>query len=222
MRLLLIILGILVILLVFLCRLRLGILAAFAAGDTTLDLRIGPASIRLYPPQPEQTKKTEEDFSRKPKKADQSKGSRGKLAKPTWTDLQDAWKTLRAPVRRALERTRRGIRVDPLNLSVTVGGAEDPAQAAESYGILEMVVWTVMPPLEQLLVIPDPHIHVGVDFDAGKTRVDGTAAVTIRLGTLLAVALGAGIPVLRWLIKYQKRKQQPPKETAPKTADARA
>lgn len=222
MRLLLIILGILVILLVFLCRLRLGILAAFAAGDTTLDLRIGPASIRLYQPQPEQTKKTEEDFSRKPKKADQSKGSRGKLAKPTWTDLQDAWKTLRAPVRRALERTRRGIRVDPLNLSVTVGGAEDPAQAAESYGILEMVVWTVMPPLEQLLVIPDPHIHVGVDFDAGKTRVDGTAAVTIRLGTLLAVALGAGIPVLRWLIKYQKRKQQPPKETAPKTADARA
>lgn len=222
MRLLLIILGILVILLVFLCRLRLGILAAFAAGDTTLDLRIGPASIRLYPPQPEQTKKTEEDFSRKPKKADQSKGSRGKLAKPTWTDLQDAWKTLRAPVRRALERTRRGIRVDPLNLSVTVGGAEDPAQAAESYGILEMVVWTVMPPLEQLLVVPDPHIHVGVDFDAGKTRVDGTAAVTIRLGTLLAVALGAGIPVLRWLIKYQKRKQQPPKEMAPKTADARA
>ena len=214
--------GILVILLVFLCRLRLGILAASAAGDTTLDLRIGPASIRLYPPQPEQTKKTEEDFSRKPKKADQSKGSRGKLAKPTWTDLQDAWKTLRAPVRRALERPRRGIRVDPLNLSVTVGGAEDPAQAAESYGILEMVVWTVMPPLEQLLVIPDPHIHVGVDFDAGKTRVDGTAAVTIRLGTLLAVALGAGIPVLRWLIKYQKRKQQPPKETAPKTADARA
>ena len=220
MRLLLIILGILVILLVFLCRLRLGILAAFAAGDATLDLRIGPASIRLYPPRPEQAKKNEEDSSRKPKKADQSKGSRGKPA--TWADLQDAWKALRTPIRRALEQTRRGIRVDPLNLSVTVGGAEDPAQAAESYGILEMVVWTVMPPLEQLLVIPDPHIHVGMDFDAGKTRVDGTAAVTIRLGTLLAVALGAGIPVLRWLMKYQKRKQQPPKEAAPKTADARA
>ncbi|WP_292919863.1 DUF2953 domain-containing protein [Oscillibacter sp. CAG:155] len=109
-----------------------------------------------------------------------------------------------------------------MNLSVTVGGAEDPAQAAETYGILEMVVWTVMPPLEQFLVVPDPHIHVGVDFDAGKNRVDGTAAVTIRLGTLLAVALGAGIPVLRWLMKYQKRKQQPPKEAAPKTADARA
>ena len=222
MRLLLIILGILVILLVFLCRLRLGILAAFAAGDATLDLRIGPASIRLYPPQPEEAKKMEEDSSQKPKKADQSKGSRGKLAKPTRADLQDAWKTLRAPVRRALERTRRGIRIDPLNLSVTVGGAEDPAQAAETYGILEMVVWTVMPPLEQFLVAPDPHIHVGVDFDAGKNRVDGTAAVTIRLGTLLAVALGAGIPVLRWLMKYQKRKQQPPKEAAPKTADARA
>lgn len=221
MRLLILILGILILLLVCLSRLRLGIQAAFAAGDVTLDLRIGPASIRLYPPKPEKAEKQEPGISEKPEKAARRK-KKGTLAKPTRADLRDAWDTLWPPVRRALARTRRGIRVHPLNLSVTVGGAEDPAEAAEAYGLLEMAVWTVMPPLEQLLTIPDPHIHVGVDFDAGKTRLDGTAAVTIRLGTLAAVALSAGIPVLRWLIKYQKQKQKPPKETAPVTADAHA
>lgn len=88
--------------------------------------------------------------------------------------------------------------------------------------MLEMLVWTVMPALEQLLVIPHPHIHVGVDFDVGKTRLDGTAAITIRLGTLAAVALGAGIPVLRWFLKLQKRDTQPSKETPPTTVDAHA
>lgn len=215
------ILGILILLLVCLSRLRLGILAAFTAGDVTLDLRIGPASIRLYPSKPEKAERAEPGASETPKKTRRKKGG-GTLAKPTWADLQDAWKTLWPPIRRALARTRRGIRIHPLNLSVTVGGAEDPAEAAEAYGLLEMAVWTVMPPLEQLLTIPDPHIHVGVDFDAGTTRLDGTAAVTIRLGTVLAVALGAGIPVLRWLMKYQKQKQQPPKEAAPTTADAHA
>ena len=221
MQLLILILGILILLLVCLSRLRLGILAAFSAGDVTLDLRIGPASIRLYPPKPEKAEKSEPGTSEKPEKAARRK-KKGTLAKPTRADLRDAWETLWPPVRRSLARTRRGIRVHPLNLSVTVGGAEDPAEAAKAYGLLEMAVWTVMPPLEQLLTIPDPHIHVGVDFDAGTTRLDGTAAVTIRLGTLLAVALGTGIPVLRWLMKYQKQKRQPPKEAVSVTADAHA
>ena len=199
MRLLIIILGILIVLLTLISRLRLGLLAAIAGGEPTLSLRIGPASIHLYPPRKEASP-----------------------AVPVSEDLKDAWTVLWPPIRRALARTRRGIRIDPLDLSVTVGGAEDPAEAARTCGMLEMLVWTVMPALEQLLVIPHPHIHVGVDFDVGKTRLDGTAAVTIRLGTLAAVVLGAGIPVLRWFLKLQKRDTQPSKETPPTTVDAHA
>ena len=57
---------------------------------------------------------------------------------------------------KALRRTRRGIRVDPLRLSATLGGAEDPAAAAELYGGLHALVWTGMPALEKLVVIRDP------------------------------------------------------------------
>ena len=220
MRLLIIILGILIVLLTLISRLRPGLLAAIAGGEPTLSLRIGPASIHLYPPRKEAPPAAH--VPEKPKEIRVKKKVAGKLVKPGFSDLKDAWTVLWPPIRRALARTRRGIRIDPLDLSVTVGGAEDPAEAARTCGMLEMVVWTVMPALEQLLVIPHPHIHVGVDFDVGKTRLDGTAAVTIRLGTLASVVLGAGIPVLRWFLKLQKRDTQPSKETPPTTVDAHA
>ena len=56
--------------------------------------------------------------------------------------------------------------------------------------------------------IPDPRIHVGIDFDEGKTKAEGTAGISIRIGTLLAVALGVGIPALRWFLRFQKEKKQ--------------
>ena len=103
---------------------------------------------------------------------------------------------------------------------MTGGGSEDPAAAAELYGYLHAGVWTAMPVLEQLLVIPDPYIHVGIDFDAPRTAVEGELGVSIRIGTLLAVGLGTGIPALRWFLRF--RKKQPPKtekETAENTAE---
>lgn len=53
MRLLIIILGILIVLLTLISRLRLGLLAAISGREPTLSLRIGPASIHLYPPRKE-------------------------------------------------------------------------------------------------------------------------------------------------------------------------
>ena len=195
MRLLLIILGILVILLVFLCRLRLGILAAFAAGRR----HAGPPDRpRLHPSLSASAgrgeKKMEEDSSQKPKKADQSKGSRGE----SWQSPPGL--TCRTPGRlcgprpAGAERTRRGIRIDPLNLR---HGRRSGGPGAGRRDLRDSGDGSLDGDAASGAVsggIPDPHIHVGVDFDAGKNRVDGTAAVTIRLGTLLAVALGAGFP----------------------------
>ena len=79
-----------------------------------------------------------------------------KIPKPKLEDLQDAARTLWPAAKKALRRTRRGIRVDPLRLSATLGGAEDPAAAAELYGGLHALVWTGMPALEKLVVIRDP------------------------------------------------------------------
>ena len=214
------ILGILAALILLLCLTRVGARAELRRDGVTLDAKIGPFHIRILPAKekPEKKKKPEKK-AKKPEKAGEEKPKKS-LPKIALADIKDAVHTLAPPLKRALGRTRRGIRVQPLRLLVTVGGSEDPAAAAELYGYLHAGVWTAMPVLEQLLVIPDPYIHVGIDFNAPQTAVEGELGVSIRIGTLLAVGLGIGIPALRWFLRF--RKKQPPKaekETAENTAE---
>ena len=48
-------------------------------------------------------------------------------------------------------------------------------------------MWTLMPQLERLLKIPDPHIHLGTDFGAARTQIEGEAGVAFRIGDLLII-----------------------------------
>ena len=210
MRFLWIVLGILIVLWL-LSRLRLGAYAAFGE-KLKIDVLIGPARVQVFPAE----SKKEKSPKRKKKAAPEKKpptpdGEAEKKSRPkiTLDDIKSAANALLPPLKRALARTRRSIRVKPLDLSIVVGGADDPASAAELYGYIHMGVWTGMPVLEQLLVIPDPHIHVGIDFDAQNTTLEGEAGLTIRIGTLIAVAFGIGIPALKWFLQFQKKQKQP-------------
>lgn len=213
------ILGILAALIVLVCWTRVGIHVALQREHTTVDAKIGPFHIRLFPGK-EKAKKAEKQ-PKKPKKDKTTETGKQKKALPkvTLADIKDAVRTLAPPLKKALARTRRGIRIQPLDLRMTLGGSEDPAAAAEQYGYLHAGVWTAMPVLEELLVIPDPYIHVGIDFDARETVLEGEVGVSIRIGTLLAVGLGVGIPALQWFLRFQKRQNQQPK-TEPAKATA--
>ena len=141
-----------------------------------------------------------------------------KIPKPKLEDLQDAARTL-WPAEKGSAPHPAGIRVDLLRLSATLGGAEDPAAAAELYGGLHALVWTGMPALEKLVVIRDPGIHLGIDFDAQETRAEGELGISIRLGTLIAVGTQLAVPAIGWLRRFMKRRRMPP---ASKAADNKA
>lgn len=214
------ILGILAVLIVLLCRTRVGVHGAFGCGTLTLDAKVGLVRIRILP-----AKEKKKQTAGPAKKAEKTAGEKAKkpkapLPKPSLVDIKDAVHTLAPPLKRALRRTRRGIRIHPLQLSITVGGREDPAAAAELYGYLHAGVWTGMPVLEQLLVIPAPYIHVGMDFDAPDTIVEGELGISARIGTLLAAAFGVGVPALRWFLGYQKKHKQQTAAQAPEHAAA--
>ena len=149
-----------------------------------------------------------------------------KLPKPTFDDLKTAYQALWPPMKHALRRARRSIRVDPLLVSVTLAGKKDPAQAAEIYGYSNAAVWAGMPVLEQLLVIPSPQIHIGLDFEAEDSELDGSIGISLRIGTLLAVGFGVGLPALRWFLNYRKkcssRARQKNQDDAQATAEHRA
>lgn len=201
----LVILGILILLAVLLSRIRLGVRLTWEPGSLTAEASIGPFRIRLYPPA--QRKKSAPQ-SPAPKEAAQPQQKKhAAFPKPTAEDLRLALETLLPPLRRALDRTRRGIRVTPLEICVTVGGEEDPAAAAQLYGWLHTTVWTIMPVMEQLVRIPEPAIHIGIDFDADTTVSSGKIGIFLTLGTLVSVAFRIGIPVIKFLTAYMKRSQ---------------
>lgn len=203
------ILGILAAAVIALCLVPVGVRVRLTGRDAEVDLRLAWVSIRLYPQPPEKAEKkpnkNAKPAEKKPKAARQRPALRF-----TRADVFDAVRTLWPPLKQALERTRRGIRISPLDLTVTLGGAEDPAEAAVRYGQVQAAVWTGMPALETLVEVRDPYVGVRIDFDAPETRAEGTLGVSARIGTLLGAALGVGIPALRWLSQKKKRAKAEP------------
>ena len=183
--------------------LRIGVRIALSQGIWTVTLRIGPCSIRLYPPkkeeQPEKVPQEEQPEPEPP--------SKPKFQLPKWDpgQIQSAVQALWPPLRKALDRTRRGIRIAPLRANVVLGAAADPAEGARTYGLIQWGVWTFMPVLEQLLTVKDPQIHVGLDFQNEQTVVEGEAELSLRLGTGLRVAAGMAVPALRWFVNMQRQ-----------------
>ena len=212
------ILGVLLALIVLLCVTRVGVHAVL--GETLLlDAKIGWFCIHILPgKEPHKKKEERGKKAEKAKKTENKAAKKPPFPKPSFADIKDVVSVLWPPLKRALDRTRRGLRIDPLDLSVTLGGLEDPASAAQLYGELNAAVWSAMPVLERLLVIPSPHIHIGIDFNEAKTKLEGEVGVSARIGTLLAVGAIVGFPMLKWILQYKKKQDKQPPEPEPATA----
>ena len=198
------ILGVILALLLLLLLTRVGVRGAMKGGVLTLDAKVGLLSFRVLPAKEKAKKES------KAKKRTDKPRKQKKLPKFTFADIRDAARTLWPPLKRALGRTRRGVRIHPLTLSLTLGAAEDPAAGARNYGYIHGAVWTVMPVLEQLLVIPEPSIHVGLDFDTAETKIEGEFGLSARIGTLLGIVLTVALPGLKWFLRWNKMKKQQP------------
>ena len=94
-----------------------------------------------------------------------------------------------------------------LILTVTMGGVVDHVSTAQSCGWLQTSVCAGLFHLERLLEVRNPSIHMGLDFEAPETAVTGAVGISIRIGTLLAVAFGVGTPALRWFLRFRKRQK---------------
>lgn len=211
------ILGVLALLVVLLCRMRAGVLVALGEA-VRVDVKVGWFRFQVVPGREKPSKKRGPKKGKAPSDSGGGEKKKSLFPKPSLADIRDAVRTLAPPLKKALGRTRRGIRVDPLCLSLVLGGQRDPASAAKLYGEINAAVWTGMPWLERLLDIPDPRIHTEVDFDAERTSAEGTAGVSVRIGTALAVGFGILLPALRWLLRYMRKHRK--QRTAPEVSGA--
>ena len=182
---------------------RIGVAYRFAEPDK-LTLRIGllRKTVSL-----KKAEKTEKKAEKPPKKA--ANKAKKPLPKPKigMTEVQSGVETLLPALQQALSRTRRSVRFHPLNLHIIMGGY-DPAELAKHYGWAHALLWSAMPEMERLLVIPDPHIRLDVNFEADRTRVEGEIGCGIRIISILLIAMTLLVPALQWY------KSLPKEETA--------
>lgn len=198
--------------------LRIGVRADFAGdlADTSVTVIAGPARIQMLP-KPDKPEKPKKPKKEKKKKTPQEESTKGKEKKKLSLSAQDI-KTLLpavwASLKGGLRKTRQRLLIDPLELSAVLPGAMDPAGAAELYGYINAGMWTVMPQLEQLTRIPDPGLHVEVDFDSEQLRLTGRLGVSLQIRDLFAIGWAFAKPVIRWLLAMRKRQSAAEKAKA--------
>jgi len=203
------ILGILAALIFLLCMTRVGVQVSAAENAVAVNLKAGFLSIRVFPAKEKKAAEKSKKTAAKGEDTGRSKAGKKPLPKPELADIKDAVQTLWPPLKKALTRFGRGIRISPMNISVILGGENDPAAAAQLYGYLQGVIWGGMPTLEKLVHIRDPYIHTDVDFTAAKAVWRGEIGISVRIGTVLAMGIGVGIPALRWFLRFRKKMNQP-------------
>ena len=202
----------LTVLFLLLCRVRLGVRVDIAE-IVSADVTVGFFHFRVVPAKGGGKKDAQLKKEKRRKKPKDLTKAVKKIPIPTVEDLKSAYHIFQGPMKKILRRVGRGIRIHPLSLSATLPGQEDPAAAAEAYGRVCAAMWTVMPPLEELIDIPKPSLHVGVNYDAEHLYLRGHVGVSIRVGALLSMGFGALIPGARWLIKfYRAHKNDKPRQ----------
>ena len=201
------ILGILALLIVLILCLRVGAEVSFGE-ELRVVAKIGPAKITILP-RPEKPKKEVKPDKKPKKKAQKAKKPteekpKAEPFKPTFQDIKEGFPTLFAALKRALGKTRRRMRIDPLRVSIIFGGP-DPVDLTQAYGWANTAMWTVMPQLEELMNIPNPHIHLEPDFERPATHISGSLGLSFRVGDFVNIGLTAGIPALRWYLSLRKK-----------------
>ena len=210
-----IILGVIVGVIILILCLRVSVQASF--GEVLrVTARIGPMKMQIIPPPEKKPKK--EKAEKKVPEAEQKPKEKKLDLHLTFADIRNALSAVWQSVQGTLRRAGRRIRIDPLDLSF-VFGDENPVNTAQWYGWANTTVWTVMPWLEKTVHMPDPRIHMEMDFNAAKTKVSGTVGASYRIGDLLAIDCAAAGPLLRFAIPFLK-KQRAIKKAAAKQAAA--
>lgn len=213
-----IILGVIAALIVVILCLRVSVTASFG-DELHVTAQIGPVKLQVVPPPEKKPKK------KKPKKEKAAETGKQPVKEKkklnlhlTTADIRAALSAVWRAIQGALRRAGRRIRIDPMCVSIVLGD-ENPANTAEWYGWVNAAVWTVMPWLEKTVHMPDPQVHMEMDFNAFETKVSGTVGISYRIGDLLAIGFAAAGPLLRFLIPFLKRQKAMKKEAAKKATE---
>ena len=197
------VLAALVLILLLLGQVRVGGRAEFSAEGFFLWIRLGRFKLKILPAGPREKK------PKKPKKQkkEPKEPKKEKPPTPLPEKIGGALEYAQALLPVALEAAKgmwRGLRVDVLELELTAGGS-DPADAAMLYGQANAALGALWHPLTRAFHVKDGTARMKLDFDAPGTTLYGQAALSIKIGTLVWIGLGAGWKALFGALAARKR-----------------
>lgn len=213
------ILCIVILLLALLMLLRVGCRVEYSADGFFLWLKIAGIRFQLLPKKPltpeQQEKQEKKEAEKKAKKRAEkaakqkakeeakAKGEAPPKKKPG--DLLWLLEFLK-PVFQALNQLRRKLRIDHMEITYAIGGADDPSEAAVRYGQVAAGGGALFPLINTVLDIRQWDVDLGIDFTEEKTKVAIGANATYRLGSLLAIVIVLGAKALGIYLKHNKEK----------------
>lgn len=181
---------------------RVGVRLAFGE-ECRVMLRLGPIRMQVVPKKETAKKKPKKDKATKKKKEKSKKEMPKITARAVLDSLPELWQILKKGLRMTFQR----VRVAPMDISAVIGG-DDPADTALLYGRLSAAMYTAMPMLQELVHMPDPHIHLEPELQGGETRISGEVGVSFLIWDLTVIGFACGVPLIHWLLRLRK---QPPK-----------
>lgn len=199
------VLVVLVLILLLLGQVRVGGRAEFSAEGFFLWIRLGRFKLKILPAEPKEEKIGKPKKLKKEKEP--KKPKKEKPPTPLPEKIGGALEYAQALLPVALEAAKgmwRGLRVDVLELELTAGGG-DPADTAMLYGQANAALGALWYPLTRAFHVKDGTARVKLDFDAPGTTVYGQAALSVKIGTLVWIGLGAGWKALFGALAARKR-----------------
>lgn len=195
------IIGILLLIFLLLGLLRVGATITFAE-ETVVKLRIGPLRLTLLPKAAKKPKK-EKQPKQEPAPEEKKEKRARKLPRLTLQDILDLVSAVFSALHAALRRVCKRLRIDPMDVTAIFGGT-DPADVAEAYGIANAVVFSVMPKAEEIFYLPDPAIHLRMDYGAEATRCEGKVGVSVRICDVFVILFALAAPLIKWFLRLKK------------------
>lgn len=199
-------------LLCLLLSMKVGVRVLFGE-ETRLWLKIGPAMVALHP-LPEKKQKKEKkretvESSAKPEK----KAERNITFEAVWELVQ----SLAPPLLDAMERVRRGIRVERLSVALTISDA-DPAQAAQRFGKLNAFLWPFLAAVENVIAVKQRDVQLHLDFASKRSHAGGEVMITLRVFCAVRIFLRDGMLFLRPVLHFLKTTKAAPENGAAQKA----
>lgn len=200
---LLIILAILILILII----PFGVKVSYQDEQPYAAVRVLCFNLKLYPAKEKPEKPEKEKKPKKPKKPKKKKEEPEEQTpeEPKKKPSPEELLALAKIGLNTLSRFRRKLTVNSFTLHL-VAADEDPYTAAMLFGYVNTALAALSPMAEKAFHVRRSDVKTAVSFEITEPQIDAELTVTISLGRILAVGIGAGMAFLRYK-KQAKRKE---------------